>query len=69
MFGKRSQDSTAPRRALTTQEAGAAPVTKSADARPALVEARAPAKPEPVVVESGDTRKSITTSRPPSSTR
>ena len=51
MFGRRSQDPAAPRRALTTQEAGSAPVMKSAEARPALAEARAPAKPEPVVAE------------------
>ena len=51
MFGRRSQDPAAPRRALTTHEAGSAPVMKSAEARPALAEARAPAKPEPVVAE------------------
>jgi pilus assembly protein CpaF len=53
MFGKRTQDTAAPRRALTTQDAAvaAAPVMKGAEARPAIVEARAPAKQEPAVAE------------------
>ena len=48
MFGRRSQDPAAPRRALTTQETAASAVMKGPEARPALAEARAPAKQEPV---------------------
>src|SRR5690349_7038964 len=51
MFGRRSQDPAAPRRALTTQETAASAVMKGSEARPALAEARAPAKQEPVVPE------------------
>ena len=50
MFGRRSQDPSAPRRALTTQEAASA-VVKSGDSRPALAEARAPGKQEPAAPE------------------
>jgi pilus assembly protein CpaF len=51
MFGRRSQEPSAPRRELTTQDATAAVVMKSVEARPAVVEARAPAKPEPAAAE------------------
>ena len=50
MFGKRSNDHTAPRRALPAQEAAPAPA-ESAEAKAAAVEPRAPAKPEPSVPE------------------
>src|ERR1700704_5249553 len=51
MFGRRSLDPAAPRRALTAQEAATAAVTKSPDAKPAAVEARVPAKQEPAAPE------------------
>jgi pilus assembly protein CpaF len=49
MFGKRSNDPAASRKALPAQEA--APIVKQAETKPAPVEVRTPAKQEPVVQE------------------
>jgi pilus assembly protein CpaF len=51
MFGRRSQESSVPSRALPANEAAPVAVMKSVDARPAPIEARAPARQEPVVAE------------------
>jgi pilus assembly protein CpaF len=51
MFGRRSQEPSAPNRVLPAQEAAPMAIVKSADARPAAVEARVPARQEPVVAE------------------
>ncbi len=50
MFGKRSNEAAPARRALPAQEA-AAPVAANAEAKPVVVEARAPAKQDIVVQE------------------
>src|SRR6476660_6123393 len=51
MFGRRSQEPSAPNRVLPAHESAPMAVVKSTDARPAPIEARVPAKPEPVVAE------------------
>ena len=51
MFGRRSQEPSAPNRALPAQESAPMAVVKSTDARPVPIEARVPAKPEPVAAE------------------
>src|SRR2546423_1359569 len=51
MFGRRSQEPSGPNRALPVQESAPMAVVKSTDARPAPIEARVPAKPEPVAAE------------------
>jgi pilus assembly protein CpaF len=50
MFGRRSNDPAAARRALPSQEPAAVPA-RAAEAKPALVEPRAPARVEPPVQE------------------
>src|SRR3989440_2931548 len=51
MFGRRSQEPSAPNRVLPAHESAPMAVVKSTDARPAPIEARVPAKPEPVAAE------------------
>ena len=51
MFGRRSQEPSAPSRVLPAHESAPMAVVKSTDARPAPIEARVPAKPEPVAAE------------------
>src|SRR5947207_4377885 len=53
MFGRRSQEPSAPNRVLPAHESAPMAVVKSTDARPAPIEARVPAKPEPVAAERG----------------
>src|SRR5256885_1239633 len=51
MFGRRSQESSAPNRVLPAQESAPVAIVKSTDARPAAIESRVPARQEPVVAE------------------
>jgi pilus assembly protein CpaF len=51
MFGRRSQEPSAPNRVLPAHESAPMAVVKSTDARPSPIEARVPAKPEPVAAE------------------
>jgi energy-coupling factor transporter ATP-binding protein EcfA2 len=51
MFGRRSQEPSAPNRVLPAQESAPMAVVKNTDARPVPIEARVPAKPEPVAAE------------------
>src|SRR6476661_1066468 len=51
MFGRRSQEPSAPNRVLPAHESAPMAVVKSTDARPMPIEARVPAKPEPVAAE------------------
>src|SRR6202521_1192224 len=51
MFGRRSQESSAPNRSLPAQDAAQVAVVKSIDAKPVPIEARVPARQEPAVVE------------------
>ena len=48
MFGRRSQEPSAPSRVLSAQESAPMAVVKSTDARPTPIEARVPPKQEPV---------------------
>jgi pilus assembly protein CpaF len=51
MFGRRSQETSAPNRVLPAQESAPVAVVKSADARPSPIEARVTARQEPAVAE------------------
>ena len=51
MFGRRSQEPSAPNRVLPAHESAPMAVVKSTDARPMPIEARVPPKPEPVAAE------------------
>src|SRR5436190_14311095 len=51
MFGRRSQEPSAPNRVLPAQESAPVAIVKSTDARPAAIESRVPARQEPVVAE------------------
>src|SRR2546423_3560749 len=51
MFGRRSQEPSAPNRVLPAHDAAPVAIVKSTDARPAAIESRVPARQEPVVAE------------------
>src|SRR5436190_220928 len=51
MFGRRSQEPSAPNRVLPAHESAPMAVVKSTDARPMPIEARVPPKQEPVAAE------------------